>query len=259
MKTVFFPLMAASLISLTACGGGSSGGGSSGGGGGGNTNASIPKSDTPSNTNTNVVANKLASTTQIIEFYGDSTIRGYETRTGQQVETSAPQAFKQTLPASPDHTVRNFGEDGQTACQLLEGTSEKPNWPNRMINSNATVVILNHGINDGFASNERSRVTIDRYKSCLTDLARIAKAQNKRVIFETPNPIFDSGLSQYVQAMRDVAAQENLPTIDQFAYLTQQLQGRDVTTFMPDGVHPSQETYIMKGQFAAQEFQKIDK
>ena len=251
MKTVFYPLIAASLISLTACGGG-------GGSGGGNTNDSVPKSTPPNNTNTNVLANKLASTAQIIEFYGDSTFRGYEPGSGRQVETSAPQAFKQALPASPDHIVRNFGEDGQTACQLLEGASEKPSWSTLMANSDASVVILNHGINDGFASNERNRVTVAQYKSCLTDLAKIAKAQNKRVIFETPNPIFDSGLSQYVQAMREVAAQENLSTIDQFAYLTQQLQGREVTTFMPDGVHPSQETYVMKGQFAAQEFQKID-
>lgn len=153
--------------------------------------------------------------------------------------------------------MRNEGVSGSTACQLLNGTDGRhPPWASQMASSKAAFVILNHGINDQWAYD------IPTYKSCLQALARTAKDNGKRVIFETPNPTRDSGadgLDRYVNAMKDVARQEQLPVIDQYAYLSNYLQGRNPVEICPDGLHPSDAVYVMKGKYAADAFIKIHK
>lgn len=215
-------------FSLTACGGG-----------GGSDNTTLPPTQSPGTSQT------LSSVPQVIEMYGDSTIRGLQCFdcNGATVATPAPLAFEQAVPASPKQTVRNLGVDNQTACDLANN-----NWAGTMATSDATVVIVNHGINDS-----RSDVgeSIADYKTCLTGIARTAKSAGKRIIFETPNPVANDTIDDYVAAMKEVANQEGLSVIDQYAKLMQDLAGGDVRTLMPDGTHPSQEIYIRKGQYAA--------
>lgn len=117
-----------------------------------------------------------------------------------------------------------------------------------MASSDATHVIINHGINDQW------EYDVATYRSCLTSLAQIAKSNGKQVIFETPNPIENGNLEPYVAAMKDVAAQQQVPVIDQHRYLMDYLNGNSVSTICPDGVHPSTSVYVMKGQFAANQF-----
>jgi lysophospholipase L1-like esterase len=149
---------------------------------------------------------------------------------------------------NPVRTVRNQGVNGQTACDLLVGTNGFNDWGTRLRNSpETTVVILNHGINDALSPNA---VPVEQYGSCLTALSQIAKAEGKRVIFETPNPVASPGLATYVQMMRQVAAQEGLTLIDQYAYLTQRYGG-DASVIAPDGIHPTDAIYIEKGRYAA--------
>jgi len=194
----------------------------------------------------------------VIEYHGDSTIWGWETGTsGARVGTPAPTAFANALPSTPQNEVRNLGINGSTACGLLEGANGQETWATKMAESNATHVILNHGIND--SSNGAVGYDVPRYRSCLTQLAAIARANGKEVVFETPNPIAGSRMDDYVVAMRSVAAtqQPAIPVIDQHQYLTDFLAGRDVHEIVPDGAHPSQQTYIMKGEYAAQRFMAI--
>ncbi|MGV3740701.1 MAG: SGNH/GDSL hydrolase family protein [Burkholderiaceae bacterium] len=192
---------------------------------------------------------RLADTPQVIDYYGDSTIWGWDPASdGQQVETTAPEVFATALPFG--HTVNNLGVNGQTACELLNGDGNET-WATRVRNrTSTTVLILNHGINDAVSSNA---VPVATYSACLTQLAQIAKSQGKRVIFETPNPIADSRLASYVTAMRAVAAQEGLSLIDQYAYLIS-FYGPDTFMYVPDGMHPSQGVYIEKGHHAANVF-----
>src|SRR5262245_18246844 len=93
------PEASMSIFLLTACGGG--GGGSTGGGG----------TDNGTGTGTGVPATRLASTPQVIDYYGDSTIRGYAPFTGAQVSPTAPDEFRSTLASSgaAGQTVRNLG------------------------------------------------------------------------------------------------------------------------------------------------------
>lgn len=237
---------------LAACGGGGPGAvesssivgdGSSNAGGGSDSIQSSPV--------------KLNDTAQIIEYHGDSTVWGYEARTdGNRVATPAPDAFAASLPSF--HTVRNRGVNRSTACDLLNGTGGyERSWVDYMKDSDATVVIINHSIND------MSAYGLEQYRSCLTELVDIAKGEEKVVILETPNPAADNEngeqQARYVSEMKAIASQRGLNLIDQYAYLRQeQFGGTDPYAICPDGVHPSQDIYIEKGKYAAERFRSFD-
>jgi lysophospholipase L1-like esterase len=195
----------------------------------------------------------LASVSQVIDYYGDSTIWGWATTSGGvQVSKPAPLAFAEAFPASPRQEVRNEGVSATTACMLLTGDGKHAQWSDQLSATNATVVIVNHAINDAKPGSGESVAT---YKGCLLSLVQIAKSKGKRVILETPNPVSGfGGLENYVAAMREVAVQEQVSLIDQYKYLTDYLNGRDTSEITPDGLHPTDQVYIMKGQYAESVF-----
>lgn len=233
------------------------------GGGGGDT---LPSTSSGSNAGGSngggqEPAVKLNSTAQVIEYHGDSTVWGYRSNTDAElVDVPAPAAFAADLPGY--HEVRNMGVNRTTACDLLEGTGpydvlweQYTSWQDHMAVSDATVVIINHGIND------MSAYDTTRYRSCLNQLVDVAQANGKVVILETPNPVADASdgrqIIDYVEAMREVAEQQGAYLIDQYAQLREEFEANP-TEVCPDGVHPSEEVYIQKGQFAAAEFATFD-
>ncbi|HYC43611.1 MAG TPA: SGNH/GDSL hydrolase family protein [Noviherbaspirillum sp.] len=189
---------------------------------------------------------------QVIEYYGDSTIWGYQSQTGERVAKPAPAVFAESLPNPGRFEVRNEGVNGSTACALLHGTDGRhAPWREQMAKSKARYVFVNFAINDQWKDD------LATYTGCLRSLARVAKAHGKQMIFETPNPTRDSGpdsLDVYVNAMRRVAMEEAVPLIDQYRYLTERLDGQSHTTLCPDGLHPSDAGYVLKGRFAAKMF-----
>lgn len=192
----------------------------------------------------------------LIEYYGDSTIWGYASGSdGKRVARPAPQVFAELLARRLKAEVRNHGVSGSTACSLLEGTDGKhPPWEEQMAASRAHFVILNFAINDQW------KHEIAAYGNCLRRLAQVARISGKKVVFETPNPTRDSGaggLDVYVEAMKEVAREEGVPVIDQYGFLTKLLQGRDPRVMAPDGLHPSDAVYELKGKFAAQAFVRL--
>lgn len=249
----------ASLL-FTACGGGEPGASTAG------TAISADQSDSPASTPTVTSGPATSpSTTEpvipagkaitTIEYHGDSTIWGYRSGSGDRVATPAPAAFVAALPTPERYVVRNRGVNSADACEMLSGGNARysASWENTMAASDADIVIINHAINDQW------RMNTDRYKSCLSSLASIAKQHGKKVIFETPNPTRDSypgGLGVYADAMKAVAAAQGAPVIDQYGYLMGRLNGdyRNVTSIIPDGLHPDEATYILKGRYAAQVF-----
>lgn len=195
------------------------------------------------------------SSPRVIEYYGDSTVWGYKSGSGERVALPAPLAFSQALPHPEKFEVRNEGVNGATACDLLNGTDGKHRpWQEQMAMSPAQYVFINFAINDQWKHD------LSTYRSCLRSLARIARQHGKRMIFETPNPTRDSGstgLDVYVNAMREVASEEGVPVIDQYRYLTRLLAGRTPYTICPDGLHPSDEVYVLKGRYAAKVFSRL--
>jgi lysophospholipase L1-like esterase len=197
-------------------------------------------------------ARPCATETQVIEYYGDSTIWGFRSATGERVAKPAPAVFADALPRAMNFDVRNEGVNGSTACDLLDGTDGKhPPWRQQMAASKARYAIVNFAINDQW------KYGVNTYKRCLHSLADIARRNGKQMLFETPNPTRDSGrdsLDVYVTAMKQVAAEEEIPIIDQYQYLTDFLNGQSPYVLCPDGLHPSDQGYIMKGNFAAKRF-----
>lgn len=250
MKKRIYPAIIFSALTLAACGGGGGGGNGSGSDIGGNDGQSGNGGKDP------VAAPKLVDSAQTIDYFGDSTIFGWATSASDQVDVTAPEAFASGLTNRNLHKVNNKGVSGQTACELLEGRNVDYDWTTALDQSNATVVILNHGINDAVSSNA---VSVDQYRSCLRNLVQIAEDKGKRVIFETPNPIDgQERLVPYVEAMKQVADDEGLSVIDQFAYLNQQY-ANDAGAITRDGLHPTDDVYIEKGQYAARVFNGLNR
>lgn len=270
------------MFALTACGGGGSADSTTGtttaqtaqpvGTGTTNSGSGAPttggtQTTTPAPAPAPTPRPTLASTAQIIEYYGDSTIWGCDPidsncSTRVPLSSRAPEVFRTAIQSSAAHTVRNEGLNGDTACAMVQGLGRGGEgegqwsgrtWAQQMAQSNATVVIINHGINEAIRS-----LSVSDYRNCLRSLAVTAQsANNKYVIFETPNPIDSGDLSPYLSAMRSVAAEINAPVIDQHTYLTNLIGGGNLRSFIPDGTHPSASTYERKGTYSAEEFRKF--
>jgi lysophospholipase L1-like esterase len=196
------------------------------------------------------VASTTTSTTptgtvQVVEYYGDSTVWGYRTNVGGQVAKPAPAAFAEALPNPSAWVVSNEGVSGSTACELLNGMDGRHQpWASQMAASRAKYVFVNHGINDQW------KYDLATYKGCLRSLAQTAKQYGKQMIFETPNPTRDN-VGIMATAMKEVAAQEGVPVVDQYKYLSDYLNGQSAYTICPDGLHPTDAVYVMKGKYAA--------
>jgi lysophospholipase L1-like esterase len=242
---ITYPSLLFLALTVAACGGGSSGAATQG---------------PTTNGTTQGGSSVQKSTGGLIEYYGDSTIWGWSTysadsNTGDQVATPAPVAFARALPTTPKYEVTNEGASGSTACGLLRGEDGKhPAWDEQLDKrKDGKWVILNHGIND----RKTYGADTSTYKDCLRQLVQKAKAKGREVILETPNPIVPYNLDDYAQAMRDVAKETGAPVIDQYKQLMDFLHGASASEICPDGLHPKDEIYIMKGEFAAKEFKRF--
>lgn len=189
---------------------------------------------------------------KVVAFYGDSTIRGYKTHSGEQVRVSTPDAFAAALGSDSGYVIVNEGVDSSRVEHLMNGTDGKhPRWDRYIATAPVDIVITNHASKNGNP--------VDQYESDLRRMVRLARASRKTVILMTPNPIAEGGLEEYVDAMRRVAATENVPLIDVFLYLKNDMRdsGKGIADLVPDGYHPSDATYIQIGKYAAQAFRRM--
>lgn len=265
MKHALIPSLVLALM-LSACGGGGSSGSSSSKDNDKNiekpkeAEGEKPKEDKDKKPIETIEKPLLVSKTQTIGYYGDSTVRGYETFTGDDVARPAPMVFKENLPGS--QIVINKGQSGQTACGLIEGKIKEerlfPTWEDELnspIGKTFSVVIVNHGINEAVVS--ESEFSPAKYENCLKSVADIAETAGKHVIFETPNPIGNEKngqLSVLVEVMKKVAMEKNLGIIDQHKYLTGYVAENQISDPWPDTLHPTQDIYEVKGKYAAERY-----
>lgn len=194
----------------------------------------------------------LASIGYIVDYYGDSTVYGFDKSSpDQRVAAPAPLVFGEALQTPIKPIVSNEGVNSTYCAQLRDGNDSKhPPWQTQMSTTPANVVIINHAINDSLHE------TLSEYKDCLTSLVTIARQNGKKVVLETPNPTPQlPGVAEYAAAMKTVAASLQVPVIDQFQYLTDfRAAHPDAVIIGADGIHPTQEGYTLKGQYAAQVF-----
>lgn len=181
----------------------------------------------------------------LVEYYGDSIIWGWLPN-NDWVRVDQPEPA--VVGADTGLNVQNMGSPGRLAENALAGDSVYPAWDQQMANSKATHVVIEYHSHDTVAD------TTARVRK----LIQIAKASGKKVIVETIGPGNHSGnlsWEQISQAQRDAATAENVPVIDQSAYLKDYLasSGKTVWDICADGLHPNPDIYVMKGHYSAKQ------
>lgn len=190
-----------------------------------------------------------------IEFYGDSTALGGVGGTAYIVAQTPSMVIDENLPTG--FTVINEGVNGASIAELLAGTDGKhAPWRTVMSTSSAKYIILNHAINDSYEPGNTPAI----YKAKYAQVVDIALAAGKKIFIETANPTNNDGQTNpYNEAAKQLAAEKGLPVIDQYAYLKQYMatSGLGIYNLTNDGVHPTQATYILKGQYAARRIKQV--
>ncbi|CAB3750789.1 SGNH/GDSL hydrolase family protein [Paraburkholderia humisilvae] len=188
----------------------------------------------------------------LIEAYGDSTTRGISCTNGhcapraQNAVTWLQDALRADLGERV--SVTNLGVPGAMAYQLRDGVC-RPRcapWKTRVAQSHAQIVMFNYGINDAVFNQ-----TPDQFYRAETDLVQAARAAGKLPVLETSNPLpdraLDAKLAVLVDVTRRVAAQQQVPLVDQYAYIKGLPNWR---AMMSDGEHPKPELYRLKAREA---------
>lgn len=201
---------------------------------------------TASTTTTPTTSTTTSSTPVLVEYYGDSIIWGWLPN-NDWVRVDQPEPL--VVGNDTGLNVQNMGSPGRLAEHALAGDSVYPAWDQQMAQSKATHVVIEYHSHDSVAD------TTARVRK----LIQIAKASGKKVIVETIGPGNHSGnlsWEQISQAQRDAATAENVPVIDQSAYLKGYLDstGKTVWDICADGLHPNPDIYVMKGHYAAKQF-----
>lgn len=176
-----------------------------------------------------------------IAVYGDST-QIAPVPPSWLVSVNRPSDVAQSILGVP---VKNEGVGGTDSGQLLHGDGVHPPWQQEMNSSTATIVTINHGIND-------HRDTLAEYRANLVELVIIAQRAGKRVVLETPNPVVVDdapNLALRADAMRSVAADTGALLCDEYAAV--EAAGLVNWQNLIDGVHPNDAMYLLKGQTLA--------
>jgi lysophospholipase L1-like esterase len=198
----------------------------------------------------------------LIEAYGDSTTLGI-TCSGGHCSPQAQNAvayLQDELQARHGERVlvTNYGVGNTMATQLRDGTGNRragPTaglpWQERLAASPAQIVLINYGINEVMQNQ-----TPEQFYTAETTLVKTARALGKQPVLQTANPMPDNRLNARLATMvamtRRVAAEQRVPLVDQFAYISSLA---DWKTLMSDGAHPKPDLYRLK---AEQDFQVVE-
>jgi acyl-CoA thioesterase-1 len=190
------------------------------------------------------------STQVVIEAYGDSTTLGISCSAGHCspcLQDALHTAYGERV------SVVNLGVGGTMAYQLRDGTDRGRGvpWAQRLAASDAQIVTINYGINEVMHNQ-----TPEQFYEAETALVKAALALGKEPVLQTSNPMPDGRLNARLAAMvemtRRVAAEQHVPLIDQYAYISGL---PDWQSMMSDGAHPKPELYRLK---AGQDLRVVD-
>lgn len=196
----------------------------------------------------------------IIAAYGDSTTAGVTSSGGKNVITPDNEMtyLQQMLQAryGKGVLVQNHGVPGAQAAELLysKGENDPAGWSARMAKSSASLILLNYAINDArhlfFKDKNTHLESPEEYRRILTELVKGAKAQNKLVVLQEPNPICGKverwNVWPYVYQLDAVAKAENVPIVKQWSEIKTNRAWQ--TEMSPDCIHPTPALYKQKAQ-----------
>jgi len=196
-----------------------------------------------------------STTTVHVDYFGDSTAHGDIGGTPYQVAQPPSNVMDANLPTN--YVVRNEAVGGASIIELLNGTDGvHADWRTTVSKTSAKYILMNYAINDSY----ETFTTPATYKANYAKAIDIARAYGKIVILQTSNPTNNDAKTQtYVTAMKEVAAEKGVAVIDQYTYLKQHMAANRLGVYeiTNDGIHPTQATYILEGQYAARRFKEI--
>ena len=184
----------------------------------------------PQGPHTQTQSQAQAQTQVQIDAYGDSTTLGITCSDGHcgAQPQNAVAYLQDDLQAHYGERVRvtNLGVGGTMATQLRDGTGNRragPGaglpWRERLAASSAQIVLINYGINEVMQNQ-----TPEQFYAAETTLVKTARALGKEPVLQTSNPMPDNRLNARLAAMvamtRRVAAEQQVPLVDQFAYVS---------------------------------------
>jgi lysophospholipase L1-like esterase len=211
-------LTTTALCLLTACGGG-----------GGGESLAQP-----------AAASCISGRAVVVELFGDSTNITKDEVGNINGPGTNLQAYMDATFGPGQVVVRSKAIGGTTSQNLIDGQDRlNTPWPT---SKSGDVVLVNHGINDFFAS-----TPLDAYRA---NLAAFVKAG---AILQTPLPTYTH--TEYPRVMREVAQATGADLIDLNAWMSQQ----DWRAWTPDQLHPTQDGWkaIVSGFFGPEVAKRV--
>lgn len=196
-----------------------------------------------------------------IGYYGGSSILGY-LQGGGQANPTPVQTFATSLTTPTIYNpITNHGVSGQGTGRLLAGGyggADSLETQLQTTSSGETVCILNHLLNDADPFQENNSTAT--YDANLRTIIGLFRKYGKKIVFETPQPVANFPIADYLTVMKNVAATYGVPIIDVNQYLTDYMAANSLTIYdiCPDGEHPNQSTYDLKGRYSAAQFKPIE-
>lgn len=207
-----------------------------------------------------VVMKMFSGEKVVIDCYGDSTYYGLKVG-GGRVDIPAPAQLQEVLRSyykNVSITVNNRGISGNQTTNALR------TFEDEIKKSEALIVYMNYGLNDMSGANPSGvndpKITAEQYRKNLRKMVSIVRKYNKIAILEGCNlqlvthagndkAFRMEGTQQFARTMKQVAEEMNVPYVDQQKLTSKYMSGRwNVPESLPDGLHPSQELYLQKGQ-----------
>lgn len=178
-----------------------------------------------------------------IDFAGDSTMYGSVlTPSGYGVSPYRIPSVVQELMGTKA-ICRNIAIGGSTTQEWLygQGNVSMP-WSTRMTNTDASIIVLNTGINDVFVPSMTSAI----YEYQWREIHRITLEAGKTLVCVTPNPIYYfphvNFLWEYQNVLKNAAVGFGLPVIDLWNAIVA-MTPDSWPALLPDNIHPGDDLY----------------
>lgn len=174
---------------------------------------------------------------------GDSVTKAV--RQGVLPEETFCAVLEQKLRAADRRvTVINAGIGGNTTAHGLA------RFEKDVLAHQPHYVVLMFGLNDSWIDPAKttSRLSAQQYRENLEQMLARLKSQGVKVVLMTPNPALrpaygperNATLKPYVDAVRTIAAEQNLPLVDVYRHFAElALETPDVNTLFTDAMHPN--------------------
>lgn len=155
-------------------------------------------------------------------------------------------------------TASNEGVTDNTTTRTLNGTDTAHTALDTWLASHpCTYFICSLGYNDNYID---GGITPDQTRINLEAIIDKIRAAGAIAILETFNETdHEAGVSPHRDAIHTAATNKNVPIIDQYQYLYDYRIANNLGVYdmYPNGYHPTQAVYTMKGHYAATRFKQI--